>query len=269
MFGKSKNQTQTKQPQVKQPPAKQTPAKKPPANQPPANKNTLSKADKKQIREVMSRHKPTGKNEKSAQESVPFQRVFKDGICRVDRDFYSKTIQFFDINYKLADNEDKVTIFDNWCGFLNQFDCTVEFQFSFLNLQGNETTFEESIHIAYQEDDFNSIREEYSDMLRKQLSKGNNGIVKKKYVTFGIHAESYKKAKPRLDRLELDIYGSLKKMGVQTQPLDGKQRLELFHNMLKMNERQKFSFEWEWLAPTGLSTKDFIVPSSFEFANGK
>ncbi len=152
---------------------------------------------------------------------------------------------------------------------MNQFDNSVEFQFSFLNITANEKNFEESIHIAFQDDDFDSIREEYSDMLRKQLSKGNNGIMKKKFVTFGIHAESYKKAKPRLERLELDIYGTLKKMGVQTKSLDGKERLELFHNFLRMNEKEKFNFEWDWLAPTGLSTKDFIVPSSFWFGDGK
>ncbi len=136
-------------------------------------------------------------------------------------------------------------------------------------MQGNEKTFEESIVIAPQEDNFNSIREEYSEMLRKQLSKGNNGVVKRKFITFGVHGDSYKKVKPRLERLELDIFSNLKKLGVRSEALDGKARLELFHNILHMNEDNKFNFDWKWLPPTGLTTKDFIVPSSFYFGDGK
>ncbi len=191
---------------------------------------------------MISKHKPVGKKEKSAQESVPYQTVYEDGICHVDTDFFSKTISFEDINYRLAENEDKISIFDGWCNFLNFFDTSVEVQFTFLNVQGNEKTFEESIEIAQQQDNFNSIRAEYSDMLRKQLSKGNNGIIKKKFITFGVHGDSYKKAKTRLERLELDIFSNLKKLGVRTHSLDGTARLELFHNILHMNEENKFQF---------------------------
>ena len=41
--------------------------------------------------------------------------------------------------------------------------------------------------------------------------------------------------------------------------------LAVFH----MDEQLPFQFEWDWLAPSGLSTKDFIAPSSFEFRTGK
>ena len=34
---------------------------------------------------------------------------------------------------------------------------------------------------------------------------------------------------------------------------------QVFH----MDEQLPFQFEWDWLAPSGLSTKDFIAPSSF------
>lgn len=233
------------------------------------SKTRLTSAEKKEIERILARHKPVAKKEKSAQQSIPYERIYQDGICKVGKDFYSKTILFDDINYQLAENEDKTAIFDGWCNFLNYFDTSIQFQFSFLNITGNEKTFEESIEIATQDDDFNHIREEYSDMLKSQLSKGNNGILKRKYLTFGIHSENVKKAKTRLERIEIDIYNNLKKLGVQMQSLDGKARLNLFHNMLHMDEKQKFSFEWNWLISSGLSTKDFIVPSSFYFGDAK
>lgn len=228
----------------------------------------LTKAEKKQLAEIMARN-TKNKKEKSAQESIPYERLYPDGICKVSDTFYSKTVMFEDINYLLSEKDDKTAIFDGWCDFLNFFDPQINFQLSFLNLTGNEKVFEESITIKEQEDDFNSIRHEYSDMLLTQLSKGNNGILKRKYITFGIHAKSYKKAKPKLERIEIEVKNNLKRMGVRSVSLDGLERLKLFHSMLHMDEKNELSFNWKWLVPTGLSTKDFIAPSSFHFGDSK
>ncbi len=217
----------------------------------------------------MARHNASNGKEKSAQDSIPYERLYPDGICKVEGDFYSKTILFEDINYQLAENEDKTAIFDGWCDFLNYFDPQINFQLSFLNLMGNEKTFEESITIKEQDDAFNDIRREYSEMLLSQLSKGNNGVLKRKYLTFGTNAKNYKKAKPRLERIESEVKSNLKRLGVRMESLDGKARLNLFHNMIHMDDNQSFHFDWKWLVPTGLSTKDFIAPSSFYFGDAK
>ena len=78
-----------------------------------------------------------------------------------------------------------------------------------------------------------------------------------------------KEAKPRLDRIETDLLNNFKRLGVAAEPLNGKQRLALMHGMFHMDEHTDFHFEWEWLAPSGLSVKDFVAPSSFEFRTGK
>ncbi|WP_409967767.1 conjugal transfer protein TraE [Bengtsoniella intestinalis] len=229
----------------------------------------LSRAEKKELAAIMVRHNASNGKEKSAQDSIPYERLYPDGICKVEGDFYSKTILFEDINYQLAENEDKTAIFDGWCDFLNYFDPQINFQLSFLNLMGNEKTFEDSITIKEQDDAFNGIRREYSEMLLSQLSKGNNGILKRKYLTFGTNAKNYKKAKPRLERIESEVKSNLKRLGVRMESLDGKARLNLFHNMIHMDDNQSFHFDWKWLVPTGLSTKDFIAPSSFYFGDAK
>ena len=183
--------------------------------------------------------------------------------------YFTKTIQFQDINYQLNQNEDKTAIFEGWCDFLNYFDSSVKFQLSFMNMAANKDTYGQSIAIPPQDDDFDNIREEYTQMLRSQLARGNNGLIKTKYLTFGIEAANMKEAKPRLDRIETDLLNNFKRLGVAAEPLNGKQRLALMHGMFHMDEHTDFHFEWEWLAPSGLSVKDFIAPSSFEFRNGK
>ena len=229
----------------------------------------LSRADRKQIEAAIARANRTDKKEKSAQDSIPYERMWPDGICRVAGSHYTKTIQFQDINYQLSQNEDKTAIFEGWCDFLNYFDSSIQFQLSFLNLAASEETFAHAINIPLQGDDFDSIRVEYTTMLQNQLARGNNGLIKTKYLTFGIDADSLKAAKPRLERIETDILNNFKRLGVAAETLDGKARLAQLHGIFHMDEQVPFRFEWEWLAPSGLSTKDFIAPSSFEFRTGK
>lgn len=106
-------------------------------------------------------------------------------------------------------------------------------------------------------------------MLQNQLERGNNGLVKSKYITFGVEAENYKTAKPRLERLELDILNNFRKLSVKAEPLDGKARLALMHGIFHIDGQEPFRFDWKLLAPSGLSVKDFIAPSSFAFASSR
>ncbi len=229
----------------------------------------MTKEQQKQIDAAVARAKGKDKKQMSAQDSIPFQRMFKDGICRVTDNYYTKTVKFLDINYQLNNNEDKNAIFDSWCDFLNYFDSSVKFQLSFINLTGAKEVYSDNITIPVRGDMFDGIAIEYQNFLREQLAKGNNGIVKTKYLSFGIEAPSIKQAKPRLERLEADIITNFKKLGVIATPVNGRERLKIMHGMFHTDEKIPFNFSWDWLASSGLSVKDFIAPSSFEFANGK
>ena len=234
-----------------------------------STRTKLTRAERRQIEVAIARAKRQDKKQKSAQDSIPFQRMFPDGICRVTDSYYTKTVQFQDINYQLNQNEDKTAIFDGWCDFLNYFDSSVRFQLSFVNMSANKDNYARYITISPQGDDFDSIRLEYTQMLQNQLARGNNGLIKTKYLTFGVEADGLKAAKPRLERIETDILNNFKRLGVAAEPMNGTERLRLLHGMLHMDEQEPFRFSWDWLAPSGLSVKDFIAPSSFEFRTGR
>ena len=202
----------------------------------------------------------------TAQQSIPYKEIFKDGICRVNDRLYTKTIQFFDINYQLAQPDDKAQIFENYCDFLNYFDSTISIQLTFINQQANMQDFSKSIAIPPQGDEYDDIRREYADMLKNQLEKGNNGLSKRKYITFGIEADDLRSAKMRLERIEADIMNNFKTLGVQAISLNGLERLELLHSQLHPSGQEKLKFSWSDLAKTGNSTKDFIAPTSFTFS---
>ena len=234
-----------------------------------SEKKKLTRAERKQIEAAIARANRTDKKEKSAQDSIPYQRMWPDGICRVTNTRYTKTIQYQDINYQLSQNEDKAAIFEAWCDFLNYFDSSVQFQLSFVNLSASQETFARSISIPPCGDEFDGIRAEYAGMLQNQLARGNNGLIKTKYLTFGVEADNLRAAKPRLERIETDLLNNFKRLGVVAAPLNGFERLHVMHDILRMDEQEPFRFSWDWLAPSGLSTKDFIAPSSFEFKTGR
>lgn len=232
----------------------------------PAN---LTKREQKQIKEIVQKARNDDGVPRTAQQSIPFQRMFPDGICRVRDNYYTKTIQFQDINYQLAQQEDKTAIFEEWCSFLNFFDSSIHFELSFMNMSTDADSFEKSIRIPYRKDEFNPIRTEYSQMLKTQLAQGNNGLTKAKYLTFGIEADSMKQAKPRIDHVQTDLLNNFRRLGVTAKVLNGKERLQLMHSMFHMGDNDKFMFEWNWLTSSGLSVKDFIAPSSFVFPGGR
>jgi hypothetical protein len=215
-----------------------------------AQARKLTRAEKRQIEAAIANAKRQDKRQKSAQDSIPFQRIFPDGVCRVTDNYYTKTIQFQDINYQLNQNEDKTAIFDGWCDFLNYFDSSVKFQLSFVNMSATKDTYSRSISIPLQGDDFDAIRTEYTGMLQNQLARGNNGLIKTKFLTFGIEAESLKAAKPRLERVETDILNNFKRLGVSADTLNGLERLKLLHDVLHIDQRIPFSFHGiGWLPP--------------------
>lgn len=229
----------------------------------------LSREERNRIESAIARAKRDSKVPATAQQTIPYLRMHPDGICQATDALYTKTIQFQDINYQLAQNEDKTAIFDGWCDFLNYFDSSIRFQFSFLNLSASIEEFEQSILIPNQNDDFDDIREEYANMLRGQLAKGNNGLTKTKFITFGIEAENLRTAKPRLERIENDLLNSFKRLGVAADPLSGKDRLKLLHSIYHLDGQERFLFDWDWLPLSGLSTKDYIAPASFDFSESR
>ena len=162
----------------------------------------LSAEEKKKLVLQKKKDKKAKKVRKSAQQTIPYVEMCRDGICKVNSRLYTKTIRFNDINYQLAQNEDKTAIFENWCDFLNYFDSSIFVQFSFINQRTSISEFKKQINIPEQDDEFNDIRSEYSEMLQNQLTKGNNGLIKRKYITFGIEADSLHMAKAKLDRIE-------------------------------------------------------------------
>ena len=204
----------------------------------------------------------------TAQQTIPYREMLQDGVCRVREGFFTKTIEYEDINYSVASNDDQSAIFDGYCTFLNYFDSALPFQLSFIKHRSRSSK-RYRVNIPSQNDNLNSIRAEYTEMLKGQIKRSNNGIVRSKYITFGINAATLAEARPRLERVESDIMGNFKKLGVASHPLNGIERLDVLHGQLHPGDRGRFVFSWADIPNTGMNTKDFIAPTSFEFKQSR
>ena len=148
-------------------------------NEPPVK---LTRAEKREIQAIIRKYKGDGKAH-SAQASIPYQAMYPDGICRVTANTFSKCIEFADISYQLAQADTKTAIFENLCDLYNYLDASIHVQFSFVNRKTDPKQYAKSFEIRAQGDDFDDIRSEYSGILQDQLVNGNNGLMKRKFMT--------------------------------------------------------------------------------------
>lgn len=223
------------------------------------------------MQKAKSKNKPKASKRRavvSAQQTIPYVAMHPDGICQLPGGLYTKTVEYEDINYAVASTEDQTAIFGGWSSFLNYFDSSLSFQLSFVNRRSRSVS-RYKVNIPAQHDDFDSIRGEFVDMLKGQIAKSNNGIVRSKYITLGLPAGSAAEARPRLDRVEADVMGNFKRLGVQSRPLDGRDRLAALHGQLHPGSREPFRFSWKDIPKTGMGTKDFIAPDSLDFRQSR
>ena len=204
----------------------------------------------------------------SAQQTIPYVAMHPDGVCKLPGGLYTKTVEYEDINYSVASTEDQTAIFGGWSSFLNYFDSSLPFQLSFINRRSRSRN-KYRVNIPQAQDDFNSVRAEFTGMLKNQIARSNNGIERSKYITFGLPADGIGEARPRLERVEADVTGNLKRLGVPSEPLDGRARLALLHSQMHPGSREPFRFSWQDIPKTGLGTKDYIAPDSFDFRQSR
>ena len=204
----------------------------------------------------------------TTQQTIPYKEMLRDGVCRVSDNYYTKTLSYEDINYAVASADDQAAIFDGYCAFLNYFDNALPVQLSFINHRSRpENRY--TVNIPMRQDEHDSIRAEFTEMLESQIAKSNNGIIRSKYLTYGVEADSLETARRKLERIEADIVGNFKRLGAETHPLNGRERLEVLHGQLHPAGREPFLFDWKQIPQTGMSTKDYIAPTGFDFRQSR
>ena len=119
-------------------------------------------AERKRLDRKLKKQAPARKTgPQTAQQTIPYREIFKDGICRVNDKLYTKSMEYEDINYQLAQADDQSAIFDGYCAFLNSFDSSLPFQLSFINHRSRPES-KYKLNIPMKEDGYSDMRREYA-----------------------------------------------------------------------------------------------------------
>jgi len=197
----------------------------------------------------------------TTEDSLPYLKMHSDGIAVLHNDMYSKTIEFGDITYHLAHNDDKLKVFLAYSKILNYFDETMQAQLSCINSYISLTELKRKMEIFLRAKN-SRYHHELATMVNNQLKKGNNSLVKRKFLTITIHAKNLKIAKPRLERLELDTVNAFKKSGVSAYGLNGSERLAVLYKQLHPEIKENPTFECN----SQIDTRHSIAPNLFDFS---
>ena len=227
----------------------------------------LTPGDKKRVEKAIRKAKKEGKIAKSAQQTIPYEEMYQDGICHITNRLYSKSVVCEDINYAEASDDEKAALFELYCKLINYFGPSVGFELSVVCYPADLEEYRRILSSKPQGDSFDEIRKEYSDMLVGQVSKNKYGRCI--CVTYTIEADNIRLARSRLEQIDTDVVGHFHSLMVSARPMDGYERLSLLHRCLHLEENRKFRFNWDSLVNIGLSSKDYIAPSSFYFKDGR
>jgi len=227
------------------------------------NGNNPSFKQKRKIKQAVKRYQGDGLPH-TVQDTLPFEKIYPDGICKLSEGKYSRCIEFADINYRLV-SEDRQKAICQWLRDLyNSYDSSVNLQLSLMTRCVHPDTFHDRIELAAVGDQFDDLRSIYSDMLWEQFQQGTHGIIQTKLLTITVEAADLNSAREKLHRLVADTLNRFRQIGSIAVALDGKAWLELLHSIFHP-DGERFQFSWNWIAVSGASQKDYIVPTSFRF----
>lgn len=200
---------------------------------------------------------------RSVQQSIPIQRVYRDGIWQVNGK-YSQTWRFSDINYSLASYEDQRDMFTAYCGVLNSLPTDAVTKITIHNRRLNSSDFQHSVLMRECGDDLDKYRREYNRVLTEKAAASNN-LIQDKYITVSVARKSVEEARAFFHRVDADLSKNLGRLDSGAKILDTYERLRIFHDFFRPGEEQFYKFDLDGTMRLGHSFKDYIAPDGMKF----
>lgn len=218
----------------------------------------------KTIRNLFKRDKEEFNIPKSIQDTIPVNRIWKDGIFLLGKDKYSKTYRFTDINYAVASRNDKEAMFLDYSELLNSLDSSATSKITILNRRLNKVDFEKNILLPKVNDNLDKYRDEYNKMLIEQATNSNS-MVQEKFLTISINKNSLDEARQYFTRISAELNNRFRELGSKVESLDVNERLRVIHDFYRVGEESIFNFDMIDNMKKGHSFKDYICSDSLSF----
>lgn len=217
----------------------------------------------KTLKTIFKQDREKFKSPKIAQDIIPIQRIYKDGIFQVGKNKFSKMFRFEDINYAVASRNDKEAMFLEYSELLNSLDSGATTKLTINNRRMNHRDIARKVLIGKREDNLNEYRREYNMMLLEKAT-GANSIVQDKYVTISVTKKDVETARTYFARAGAELIAHFSRLGAKCFELDAEERLHIIHDFMRTGEEANFSFDMKDHMKKGHSFKDYITPDCFE-----
>ncbi len=231
---------------------------------------------KQGIKEIKTKNKKMEKRRKvktyipqTAQETLPYLYDYDNGLFEVEEGVYSKTYRLKDINFIKIKEEEQEQLFLKWGEFLNYFGDDIFFSVTIDNRIVSESELLNNIHYKTRNDELDVHRVEYNKVMDIAMQKAKKNIRQQKLLTISLKADSPYEAEKRFSRIGMAIKKNLMSLGSDVKLLSTTERLELLHDKFRKGKEGTFKIDYDILSKQGLSTKDYVAPTSFSAMNKK
>lgn len=193
---------------------------------------------------------------RTAQDTIPVETVFPDGIFYLPKGNYSATFRFTDVNYGVASQEDKKSIFYAWGDLLMGLPVGVSTKVTIFNRKRDKNLME---LLKVPEDSKNPVLgKEYNQYLLDLMESGS-GIMQDKYITVNAtEKKDIREARAYFSQLEGSLTSSFGQIGSTISRLDLSERLRVFHDFYRFGTEDRYDAVLETVKER--SFKDVIAP---------
>lgn len=201
---------------------------------------------------------------KNVQQAIPIKAIYEDGIFEVGKNKYSKSFKFSDVNYAVAGQEDKETMFLGYGAILNLLDAGSYPKLTIINRKLNQVDFDNKMKLDLGSDYLTKYRKEYNEILANN-SIDSNGIIQEKLLTLTIDKKGISEARNYFSRTSTELSNNFAKLNSKFTELDINERLRIFYDFFRVGEEDLYKFDIKQCMKKGHSFKDYICPNTFEF----
>ena len=216
---------------------------------------------------------------KTAQDSIPYQGVYENGIIQVSDNLFSKVYEIPDMNFLIEDTERQKEIFGNFMELLSSFGPEVHIQQVIYNKSIKPAELEAKVLMQTRNDKLNEYREEMNEMLIDKMAQARNNIIHEKYFVVSVEADDVVAAKASFSRIDKEISKGFERVtGIASESIPLVKVLSILYEIYNMDSNVPFyrrtrikkdnvieSFNMRHIKKMGLTSKDVIGPTSLTF----
>ena len=198
------------------------------------------------------------------QKTIPIKTIYEDGIFKLEDNKFSRTFKFTDVNYAVAGQEDKETMFLGYGAILNLLDSGSFPKLTIINRKLNKVDFDNKIKLQLEDDHLTKHRKEFNEILSKN-SIDAKGMIQEKLLTIAIDKKNIGEARNYFNRTGTEIGNNFAKLNSKFTELDLNERLRIFYDFYRSGEEDLYNFDIKKFMKKGHSFKDYICPDTMEF----